>query len=251
MLEQELISIGLNEKETKVYLASLELGQSTVQSIAVKAGINRATTYFIIDGLMQRGLITSFNKGKKQYFFAADPERLIEILEREKENIESKKNNLQKLLPQLRSLNNKQSGRPLVRYYEGKEGISSMVEEVFREAKGVVYMAYSADEVGNIFSKKDQERWRKIRVDKNMPVKAIYTKKEGKIGVVPKSESLKIPFEKFPISCDFAVFNDKVRIASLKNRLTGIIIEDKEIASSFRALINLALETAKKYDAEE
>lgn len=251
MLEQELISIGLNEKEAKVYLSSLELGQSTVQSIALKATINRATTYFIIDGLMQRGLISSFNKGKKQYFFAADPERLLEILEKEKEQIESKKENLQKLLPQLRSLNNKQSGRPLVRYYEGKEGISSMVEEVFREAKGTIYMAYSADAVQGIFSNKDQERWRKIRVDKSMSVKAVYTKTDGKLGNIPKSESLKVPFEKFPISCDFAVFNDKVRIASLKNRLTGIIIEDKEIASSFRALIDLALESAKKYDTEE
>lgn len=251
MLEQEIISIGLNEKEAKVYLSSLELGQSTVQSIAVKAGINRATTYFIIDGLMQRGLISSFHKGKKQYFIAADPERLVEILEREKENIENKKENLKKLLPQLRSLNNKQQGRPVVRYYDGKEGISSMVEEVFREAKGTVYMAYSADAVKDIFSDKDQERWRKIRINKNMPVKAIYTKKEGKLGIIPKSESLKVPFEKFPISCDIAVFNNKVRIASLKNRLTGIIIEDKEIAVSFKALIDLALESAIKYDTKE
>ena len=41
MLERELQEIGLNEKEAKVYLATLELGQSVVQDIAKKAGVNR------------------------------------------------------------------------------------------------------------------------------------------------------------------------------------------------------------------
>src|SRR6266702_4120523 len=143
MLEQELIAIGLNEKEAKVYLSALELGQSTVQQIAQKAAVNRATAYFIIDALMQRGLVSSFYKGKKQYFIASDPERLIEILEQKKENIEKKKENLKKLLPQLQSLNNKQGDKPLVRYYEGKEGIASMVDEVLKASTGTVYMAYS------------------------------------------------------------------------------------------------------------
>ena len=251
MLEKELLEIGLNEKEVKVYLSSLELGQSTVQNISKKSGINRATSYFIIDALMKRGLMSSFHKGKKQYFVAADPDQLLLILNKESEEIEKKKNEIKKLIPQLQSLNNKQQGRPVVRYFEGKEGVSSMVEEVFREARGLVYMAYSVDAVGDIFTEKDKEHWRKIRVDKNMPVRAIYTKKEGKLGIIPKSEHWKVPSNKFPISCDIAVFNDKVRIASLKNRLVGIIIEDKEIATSMKALMNLASEAAQKYDKEE
>lgn len=247
MLEQELISIGLNEKEAKVYLASLELGQSTVQNISVKAGINRATTYFIIDGLMQRGLVTSFNKGKKQYFFAADPERLLEILEKEKENIERKKDDLQKLLPQLRSLNNKQGGRPLVRYYEGKEGVTSMVDEVLKAASGTVYMAYSVDAINDVFDRKDVERWRDIRVERGVQMKVMYTYKDGELKNIPNSENTKIPFDKFPITCDIAVYGNKVRIASLDKRLVGVIIEDEEIAKSMEAILKLALESAKKY----
>ena len=68
MLERELMEIGLNEKEVKVYLASLELGQSAVQAIANKSGVNRATTYFVIEGLTTKGLISSFHQGKKQFF---------------------------------------------------------------------------------------------------------------------------------------------------------------------------------------
>ena len=64
MFERELVEIGLNEKEAKVYLASLELGQSAVQGISSRSGVNRATTYFIIEGLTAKGLISSFHQGK-------------------------------------------------------------------------------------------------------------------------------------------------------------------------------------------
>lgn len=247
MLEQELISIGLNEKEAKIYLSSLELGQSTVQSIAVKAAINRATTYFVIDGLMQKGLVSSFHKGKKQYFIAADPESLLEILEQEKEGVEKKQENLKKFLPQLRSINNKQKKGPIVRYYEGKEGIAAMVDEFFNTEKVSVDMIYSVDAVNKVFTEKDRARWREKRVKKDIDTKVIYTFKEGELSNLPKSKSIKIPFEKFPITCDIAIYNDKIRLASLGDRLSGIIIEDKELAESLKAVFGLAWEAAEKY----
>jgi len=247
MLEKELIDIGLNEKEAKVYLASLELGQSVVQEIAQKSGVNRATAYFTIESLMKMGLMSSFHKGKKQYFISSDPDRLIEIMEQEKENIERKKENLKKLLPQLQSINNKEKDRPVVKYYEGKEGISTMVDEVLKTAKGTVNMAYSVDALNSLFSEKDKEKWRNTRIQRDVFTNAIYTFKNGKLESIPRSVSHKVPFEKFPITCDIAVYNNKVRIASLSNRLIGVIIEDKEIAKSMKAVLDLAWEAAEKY----
>lgn len=42
-LENKLKELGLADKEARVYLASLELGSDTVQNIAKKSGVNRAT----------------------------------------------------------------------------------------------------------------------------------------------------------------------------------------------------------------
>jgi len=247
MLEKELQEIGLNEKEAKVYLASLELGQSTVQDIAKKAGVNRATAYFIIDALMKMGLMSSFHKGKKQYFVAADPDRLVEILEQEKNTIEKRKGNLQKLLPQLQSLT-KQTGKPVVKYYEGKEGIKSMVEEILKASiKEIVSMAYSVDEINKFFSQEEVNKWRIKRMQRNIKTRSIYTYKEGMRESTTDSQRRKVPFEKFPISCDIAVYDNKVRIASFSERLVGVIIEDKEIAKSLKAILDLAWEAAEKY----
>lgn len=251
MLEQELISIGLNEKEVKVYLSCLELGQTTVQNIARKAVINRATAYFVIDGLMQRGLMSSFQKGKKQYFIAADPERLVEILELEKENIEKKKESLRKLMPQLQSLNNKQQGKPVVKYYEGKEGIMAMVEEVSKPMKQRIRMAYSKDALDDVFSQKDLGRMREKRNRYDVKTRVVYTFKDGVLQSTPDGERRKVPLNKFPITSDIAVYDDKIRLASFAKRMVGIIIEDEEMTKSMRAVLDLAWEAAEKYQDKE
>jgi len=200
MLERELMEIGLNEKEAKVYLASLELGQSVVQAIANKAGVNRATTYFVIEGLMAKGLMSSFHQGKKQLFVATDPDRLVEILEEQERDMKRKSKELKKLIPQLQSINNKKSDRPVVRYYEGKEGISAMNDEMMRvTSSSVIPMAYSVDSVDNIFMQEERERAKKKRLDKNIKTKVIYTYKNGVLESTLDGSRRKVPFERFPL----------------------------------------------------
>ena len=62
---QELTSLGLKDKAAAVYLASLEIGPSPVQPIAKKAKVVRATTYVVLEELMQMGLVTKYKEGKK------------------------------------------------------------------------------------------------------------------------------------------------------------------------------------------
>ena len=66
MLISELQKIGFSDKEAAVYLAGLELGQATILEIAKKAKIKRPTAYVIVEGFIERGLASSFEKGKKK-----------------------------------------------------------------------------------------------------------------------------------------------------------------------------------------
>ena len=247
LLEKKIIEFGLNEKEARVYLASLSLGQSSVQDIAKESKVNRATTYVAIERLTDLGLMSSFYQGKKQFFIAADPEKLIEVLDKEKEKIEKKKEELKKIIPELQSMNNKIKDKPVVKFYEGKEGIKTMVDEVLLAKGDDVYMVYSLDQVENLFSDGERLKWRNMRVENNIKVNAIYTSKKKELKNVPKSKSIKVPFDKYPITSDIAVFGNKVRLASLKNRLVGVVIEDEEIAKSMKAILKLSFEMAKKY----
>jgi sugar-specific transcriptional regulator TrmB len=246
MLEKDLQEIGLQDKEAKVYLAALELGQSTVQKIAQKAEIKRPTTYFIIEGLMSRGLVSSFYQGKKQYFVAENPERLMEMLEKEKQEIGLRQERFKALLPQLASINNRHKDKPVVKYYEGKDGIMSMVEEYMKASRGQeAYLAYSRDVVDAVFKPEELEAINRHRLDNKIRTRAIYSWKKGDLPSDQDSDKVKVSDGAFPFSCDIAIYTDKVRIASLKDRLVGVLIEDKEIAKTLQSIFKLARLGAK------
>lgn len=85
--------------------------------------------------------MSSFHKGKKQYFVAADPDNLEEILEKEKVNIDEKKKVLGKILPQLQSL---------IEIRENTANESSdfiIVELIFRKNKEILDRKEEAEEV--------------------------------------------------------------------------------------------------------
>jgi len=105
MLEKDLQEIGLNEKEAKVYVASLGLGQGSAAEIAKKAGINRATAYFVLESLMKIGLVSASNEEKTQLFVPEDPAQLENILEKQKQEIEQRRSKLKDLIEGLSSIN--------------------------------------------------------------------------------------------------------------------------------------------------
>ena len=67
-LAQELLAIGLSDKEADVYLAALQLGYSSVQEISQKANINRTTAYTHIKNLISRGLLNATEKNGKIFY---------------------------------------------------------------------------------------------------------------------------------------------------------------------------------------
>lgn len=236
---RELKNLGLSEKEGRVYLASLELGKSTVQNIAGKAKVNRATTYVIIEALMAKGLMSSFTEGKKQFFVAGSPEKLSLLFREQAMEIQRKQEYLDKILPELKSLKQDQKEGPVVRYFEGKEGMRAMAEEFFiTNHKEHARMIYSFDLLDNIFSKEEREEIQKKRQLKKVRVRSIINDKYRAL----KSDAEKkiVSEQQFPITADIAFFENKVRIASQKGKLAGLIIEDKEIANTFKILFDLA-----------
>lgn len=246
MLEKELQDIGLNEKEARVYLAAMELGQSVVQDIAKKADVNRATTYFIIEELMKKGLMSSFYQGKKQHFMAEDPEKLKLFLKQQENTLKERQVLLEKALPQLKSVNIKGKDVPVVRYYEGVKGLRIMMDDLMTGGDDTFDVIYSHDLLGKILSSEENSEATDKRVHRGIKSRAIYTYSKGRIETA-NSERIKLPTDKFPITCDIAIFDNKVRIASLNKKISGIMIEDEDIYKTMKTIFELAWEAAKNH----
>ena len=146
-IESLLKNFGLNEKEIAVYLALVEQGPSPVRLLSAKSGVNRGTTYDILKSLIAQGLVSYYNKQSHQYFSAESPEKLVVALEDKQQNLASLKEEVQKNLPGLKILFERQGGKPTVKLYEGLKGIKfiliDVLESVSRE-KDKTYFVYSS-----------------------------------------------------------------------------------------------------------
>lgn len=249
ILESQLKSVGLADKESKVYLASLELGPATAQQISQKAGVNRATTYVQIELLTEKGLMSSFEKGKKTFFNAESPEFLLKLVEKEKNQIVEKENTLKGIFGELKDLFEYAGERPVVRFFEGKEGLKTMREDFLKTKDKKIEAIFYRDVLEKIFSDEERKLYLERRIEKKIHVRSLYTKKEGRLDTnIPFTERRWIPGEIFPVSSDITLYGNKIGFAAFEGRPIGIIIESQLIVNTFRSIFNLAWEAAKQYN---
>ncbi len=129
---QQLIDIGLSDKEARVYVAMLELGPASVQEIALQSDVNRATTYLMLDALQGRGLVSSYDDAKRTVFIAETPKKLVELIEREARTLDEKREKIIFFVPELEAMYRTQRNKPVVRFYEGEEGLRSLRDYLTR-----------------------------------------------------------------------------------------------------------------------
>ena len=240
-----LKKIGLSENEAKVYLALLELGSSTAQTIAQKAGLKRPTTYVQLESLMKRGLTTSFEKGAKTMFRAEDPEHLKQVLEKEKEEQKERLAALENILPGLGNLYLSAGERPRVRFFEGIEGLKTIQDEFLKTKESLIKSITNVDDVLKLFPEHEKNYIPK-RVQRGIRSKFIYTSSKGDFLKKTDAEMLReskfVEHKKMPLSGDITIFGNKVKISSILKRPFGIIIESEEIAKSLGAVFDLLWE---------
>ena len=75
-----LTELGLTPTETRVYLSSLKSGPTLFRRSPSGAKLSRTATYDVIAALQERGLMSTFDRGKKKFFTAEEPERAVAYL---------------------------------------------------------------------------------------------------------------------------------------------------------------------------
>jgi len=246
-LKETLQQLGMHEKKASVYLACLELGAATAYLIAKKVGLKRPTVYDLADQLMKEGLLHKSMRGQVKYFSAADPEKLIRLL-KAKERLASE------AMPELQNLYNSPKAKPLIRYFEGEEGIVEMYEDSLRSCKkGDEILAYVGEDVLRHLPTHAADYVRR-RIEKGIVLRGIYKNNPALKKYTEKSrEQLRVARvldEKiFPVANETNIYKNKIAIASYGTEMFGMIIESGEIARSQKAIFELAWKGAEKQES--
>ena len=245
--QKQLIEMGFNQKEAKVYLALLELGPSTATEIARRAKINRTTSYDILDSLAGGGLVNLIGETKIQKYAAESPEKVIKFLEVRIIKAKEQLNLAQSLLPQLLSIYSTKE-KPKVKFYEGVEGMQAAFEDTLTADREILAYAVGED-MNKALSEKYFKDYFKRRTLKNIAVRVIAPDTpESRAVIVNDAKELRtsllVPKDRFYFSIEMDIYNNKIMIASWREKF-AIIIESEEIIGAQRKIFELAWEGAK------
>jgi len=250
-IKLNLQSFGFSEKEATVYIALLELGKGTVTQISGKAGINRTTGYDILSSLANKGLVTISGKEPKSEYAAEPPEAIAVYLKKEAEKITGYIKKSEEIIPDL-TLLHAYKNRPRIRFYEGKEGLQHVYEDTLTSSETILAYA-SVEDVHNTLPNYFPDYYKR-RAKKDIHIRAIFPNTDAALELVKHNEEEKretalIPADVFNFSPEINIYDDKVMIASWREKL-GIIIESAEIADAMKKIYELAWNEAKRLDKE-
>ncbi len=237
MLLNELKGIGLSEKEAKVYLASLELGETNISRIAKQSKIKRTTTYLIVDSLKEKGLISEIKKKGKSLFYAEDPRTIEELLE-------EKKNKLKRIMPELLSFTNLIDKKPKIKYLEGDEGIKNAYKDILKFPNSELLSLYSDDAFVNFSESFFEDYFFKKRVEKKIFARTIMPESEITKNIQARDqEHLRkaklVSPDIFNIKIEISIYGkNRVAIMSFKEKFS-LIIESKLIHDSLKSMFEL------------
>ena len=241
--ETILKNFGLTDKEIKVYLANLELGQATVNTIARKSNIFRTYCYDILKSLMEKGLVSYIIKSGTKYFETAEPGKLLSILKEREDQIKT-------ILPELKQILSSTTEKPKVEMYEGKEGIKTIHENIIKEKPKEV-LVYGNTTRHNEIMQWYFPRYIKERAKNKIKARVITEDSKFTTQVLKKQDKKELRQTRFfPLGFSFPtikyIYGNKVAMISFSKNIIGVVIENKEIAEGEKLSFELMWQVANK-----
>jgi HTH-type transcriptional regulator, sugar sensing transcriptional regulator len=247
-LKRKLNILGLKEKEIDAYLAILILGKGSITEISRKTNIKRTTVYEYIENLLNKGLIYKTANKKRTFYCAEEPKKITRILDQEKKEIERKKDKFEKIIPELESLFSASFKKPGVSFYEGRNGIKKVYQQILNTHKNI-YSIFSPEKFFKLFSPEENYNLLMMLYNNGGILYSLvgnandHTKELSNEHYKKFIKSKPLPKE-FKYETDLLIVDDTIALISFKNMI-GIIIKDKAIAQLQKSFFDLIWKSIK------
>ncbi len=243
-MEEVLKQLGLSDSEVKLYQTLLQKGEDTASGLAKKSGVNRRLAYDQVQTLVDKGLVSYTDTEDKRVYRPCDPERLNELVEEKRRDLDELDSKLDNVMPELERKFEQHSKEREVKVFEGKEGIKKLFNDELRAENDTIHLIGSPQESEELL-KYFLPTWTEKRVEKNIKIKGVFEDSmRGEVGEHGELEARFLP-EDENSNVSIAVYGDKVGITFWINNPLVLMIEDSEAADSFMSYFRMIWESAE------
>lgn len=252
-IRKTLEKIGLNDKEIKIYLTSLSIGQAPASLLGQRNNIVRSTAQYTCQSLADKWLMNVISKGNTFFYSPSEPEKLLSLVNREYDLVEKKFQATRVIMGDLKALMNPYAKLPKVKYFTGVDGIIEMYEDVLKEGKSV-YWYFKVWDIHPKVLHYLNTRYLIERPKQWLEAFAIYNEDENYKKYFTKAPRnwVSVPEDIFWFESCMQIYGNKVSYYSyFQDDVSWVIIENDHIAKSQMTLFKLAYQYGKILEEEK
>lgn len=245
---------GLSEKQAKLYRLLLIDGEARPSALSKKSGVKRGNVYALLKDLSFRGLVTEVEKEKVTYFRPEPPEKLGSLIEYQEKEAQVAKNLAAELLPSLTSQWKTTIGKPVIRYYEGEEGLKKILEDVYAPGKKEILGAVGLEHPHPELYAHITDNLLPLRIRRKIFARALNTDTERARAMQERNtkelrETFLIDPANYPLPAEIDVYEDKIALSSFIKDDVGLIIENHAIATTLMSVFKLLFDCLRRESA--
>ncbi len=239
MIDDIFETLGFKSEETKTYLSLLDSGPSSAGDLAKIMGVARPTIYGYLERLMAGGLASQSQRRGIKIFIAEPGEKIKLLYKRKIEELRMKERSLDSVLPELEKRSGMNLMRPRMQFFEGREGVESMMEDHLTAPPGTMTLAFWPIKAAMGATSPDYFHYHnKERIRRDIHINGIWPRSQGAdirrypfMGWGPKfKRELRYAPEGIDSTMGYWIYGNKVLFISSSAESYGFIIESAEMA---------------------
>ncbi len=248
--KQLLSQLGLSQNEIKVYFGLLSLGITTTTPLVRAVKIPISKIYPTLERLIQKGLASYIIKNNVKYFQATNPEKLLELLGKKQQEILQQKQELEKLIPQLKLKQKLEPEKQEATIYEGIKGLETVYDDLLRSMnKGDEYYVINLHQQDNyeryhLFYRKYHMKRDAKGVHVNILTHTFH--KQRAKTIFKGLHHCTLRFTSEPLPSSLLIYKNKVATLLLKEEPIIIVVESKQNAEQYKHFFQTLWKRAKK-----
>lgn len=239
-IEDYLKQLGLDDKEIKVYLASLKLGEKPIMPIVKRVDLPRSTVYHILERLRDEGLIEIIDSPTRRVYVPYHPRTILALLKKKRDSYEKQMESFQQSLPNLVELYATSEFQPKIKFYRGQKEIREIYDDILEAPIEEFHYISEITQLEQVLGKEYLKDWLRRRINKGIKSRAIWIRSEAILDeplYVPSKQNLRTVRyapEDFRCPTHTMVYGDNVVFITTAEENIGLVVTSRDLAHSIR-----------------
>ncbi len=243
ILRRALVELGCSHREVKFYLAALALGPSPISNIASRAKLSRSTAYIIAEQLIERKLIIQDYQPYKKHLSAISPRHVLRQLEAKHRRLGRSTISLKGNIAEIENFYSTDSTVPIVKTYRGLSAVMAVQNDIMRSNTEVLLWTNQSAE-RSFFTDEQRQTFISQRIKQKINIRVLaVANDEGRQLIASDDTSFRktrlLP-EEVHFTPETYIYNDQIAVIDYDNDIFGVIIKNRLIAESQRAIFEHA-----------